>query len=64
MRARFKQNVAQGSTVYTDELRSFTGLQEAGFRHVSRNQPLQIAALQGLQEIQIHIPAGNHYPNA
>src|ERR1035441_9933220 len=36
-----KQNVAPGSTVYTDGLKSFTGLQEAGFRHVPRNQPLQ-----------------------
>jgi transposase-like protein len=29
-----KKNVAPGSTVYTDGLKSFTGLPEAGFRHV------------------------------
>jgi len=38
--AFLKQNVAPGSTVYTDGLKSFTGLREAGFRHVSRTQPL------------------------
>ena len=37
-----KQNVATGSTLYTDGLKSFTGLQEAGFKHVPRNQPLRI----------------------
>jgi transposase-like protein len=36
-----KQNVAPGSTVYTDGLKSFTGLQEVGLKHVPRNQPLQ-----------------------
>src|ERR1700704_4543878 len=29
--AFLKQNVAPGSTLYTDGLKSFTGLQEAGF---------------------------------
>jgi len=38
--AFLKQNVAPGSTIYTDGLKSFTGLQEAGFKHVSRAQPL------------------------
>jgi len=37
--AFLKQNVAPGSTVYTDGLKSFTGLQEAGFEHVPRIQP-------------------------
>ena len=36
-----KQNVAPGSTVYTDGLKSFTGLQEVGLKHVPRNQRLQ-----------------------
>jgi transposase-like protein len=35
-----EQNVAAGTTIYTDGLKSFTGLQEAGFDHVPRNQPL------------------------
>jgi transposase-like protein len=31
-----QHNVAPGSVVYTDGLMSFTGLEEAGFRHVPR----------------------------
>ncbi len=34
-------NVASGSTIYTDGLKSFSGLLEAGFKHVVRNQPLR-----------------------
>ena len=41
--AFLKENVVSGSTVYTDGLKSFTGLQEAGFRHVPRSQPRLIA---------------------
>ncbi len=33
------QRVAPGSTVYTDGLKSFSGLDAAGFRHVARTQP-------------------------
>ena len=40
--AFLKQNGAPGSTVYTDGLKSFTGLQEAAFKHVPRSQPLRI----------------------
>jgi transposase-like protein len=36
-----KDNVAPGSTVFTDGLKSFTGLKEAGFEHVPRIQPLR-----------------------
>src|SRR5437879_698748 len=35
------QNVASGSTIYTDGLKSFSGLSEAGFKHIARNQPLR-----------------------
>src|SRR5207245_65724 len=35
------QNVAPGSTIYTDGLKSFAGLVEAGFKHVARIQPLR-----------------------
>jgi transposase-like protein len=45
--AFLKQNVAPGSTVYTDGLKSFTGLQEAGFKHVPRSQPLRIDLRKG-----------------
>ncbi len=34
------RNIAPGSTIYTDGLKSFEGLKEAGFQHVARNQPL------------------------
>ena len=35
------QNVSPGSTIYTDGLKSFDGLTEAGFKHIARNQPLR-----------------------
>jgi transposase-like protein len=35
------RNVAPGSTIYTDGLKSFSGLPEFGFRHVARTQPLR-----------------------
>ena len=36
-----EQHVAPGSTIYTDGLKSFSGLEAAGFRHVARTQPLR-----------------------
>jgi transposase-like protein len=42
-----KQNVEAGSTVYTDGLKSFTGLPEAGFQQVPRSQPLRVEWRQG-----------------
>jgi transposase-like protein len=42
-----RQNVAPGSTVYTNGLKSFTGLQEAGFQHKPRIQPLRIDLRKG-----------------
>jgi transposase-like protein len=35
------ENVALGSTIYADGLKSFSGLSEAGFQHVARNQLLR-----------------------
>ena len=35
------KNIAPGSTIYTDGLKSFADLAEAGFKHVARNQPLR-----------------------
>src|SRR5438132_13829175 len=49
--AFLKQNVAPGSTVYTDGLKSFTGLKEAGFEHVSRIQPLRIDLRKGAKSV-------------
>jgi transposase-like protein len=34
-----QQNVSPGSTIYTDGLKSFDGLIEAGFKHIARTQP-------------------------
>jgi len=49
--AFLKQNLAPGSTLYTDGLKSFTGLQEAGFKHVPRNQPLRIDLRKGAKSV-------------
>jgi transposase-like protein len=46
-----KQNVTPGSTVCTDGLKSFTGLPEAGFRHVPRSQPLPIELRKGAKSV-------------
>jgi transposase-like protein len=35
------QNVSPGSTIYTDGLKSFEGLTDAGFKHIARTQPLR-----------------------
>jgi transposase-like protein len=49
--AFLKQNIAPGSTVYTDGLKSFTGLQEAGFKHVPRTQPLRTDLRKGAKSV-------------
>src|SRR5215471_9394143 len=46
-----KQNVAPGSTVYTDGLKSFSGLAEAGYKHVPRTQPLRGELRQGSKSV-------------
>jgi transposase-like protein len=43
------QNVAPGSTIYTDGLKSFSGLLEAGFKHVIRNQPIRAELRRGVK---------------
>jgi transposase-like protein len=42
-----KEHVAPGTTIYTDGLKTFTDLQEAGFRHIPRPQPLRRDLRQG-----------------
>jgi transposase-like protein len=49
--AFLKENVALGSTVYTDGLKTFAGLQEAGFQHVPRPQPLRIDLRKGANSV-------------
>ncbi len=46
-----KQNVTPGSTVYTDGLKTFTGLREAGLRHIARTQPLRIDLRKGAKSV-------------
>ena len=45
------QNVAPGSTIYTDGLKSFAGLAEAGFQHVARIQPLRAELRKGTPSV-------------
>ena len=49
--AFLKQNALPGTTVYTDGLKTFTGLQEAGFRHVPRSQPLRSELRKGAKSV-------------
>src|SRR5260221_8576779 len=49
--AFLKQNVMAGSTVYTDGLKTFAGLQEACFEHVTRTQPLRIELPKGAKSV-------------
>jgi transposase-like protein len=43
------ENVSPRSTIYTDGLKSFSGLTEAGFKHIARTQPLRSALRKGAQ---------------
>ena len=49
--------MAPGSTEHTDGLKSFTGLQEAGFKHVPRSQPLRIDLRNGAKSA---VPLADH----
>src|SRR5215469_499629 len=42
---------ATGTTVYTDGLKTFTGLEEAGYQHVPRTQPLRIELRRGAKSV-------------
>lgn len=46
-----KQNVAPGSTVYTDGLKTFSGLEEAGLQHAPRSQPLPSDLRKGTKSV-------------
>ena len=46
-----KQNVEAGSIVYTDGLKSFSGLHEAGYTHVPRIQPLRVELRKGAKSV-------------
>src|SRR5216684_1033032 len=51
MIAFVKQHVRPGSTVHTDGLKGFEGLQAAGVKHVRRTQPRQGALLKGAPSV-------------
>ena len=46
-----KQNVAPGSTVFTDGLKSFTRLKEAGYHHMPQSQPLRTDLRKGAKSV-------------
>jgi transposase-like protein len=49
--AFIQQNVAWGSAIYTDGLKTFTGLEEAGFKHIPRSQPLRTDLRKGAKSV-------------
>jgi transposase-like protein len=49
--AFLKRNVDPGSIVCTDGLKSFTGLHEAGYKHLPRSQPLRIDLRKGAKSV-------------
>ena len=49
--ALIQQHVAPGTTVYTDGLGGFAGLQDAGFDHVPLKQPLRSAFRKGARSV-------------
>ena len=51
MLAFVKQHVAPGSTIYTDGLKGFEGLQAAGVRHIPRTQPIRSALRRGASSV-------------
>ena len=59
-----KQHVAAGSTLYTDGLKSFTGLEAAGFRHVARTQPLRRDLNRGVASVVPLARPGHWQPPA
>lgn len=49
--AFLKRHVAPGATVYTDGLKSYVGLQEAGYQHIPRTQPSRAALRKGTKSV-------------
>jgi transposase-like protein len=46
-----QQHIAVGSTLYTDALKSFTGLDKAGYRHIARVQPKTTELRKGAKSV-------------
>ena len=51
MLAFVQQHVAPGSTIYTDGLKSYGGLQAADVRHIARTQPTKTALRRGTPSV-------------
>ena len=45
------QNVDTGSTIYTDGLKGFAGLEAIGFKHIPRSQPLRTELRKGAKSV-------------
>src|SRR3954464_4368163 len=45
------QNIEPGSAIYTDGLKSFAGLREAGYKHLARTQPLRSELRKGAKSV-------------
>ena len=46
-----QQNVAAGSTIYTHGLKTFMDLNETGYKHIPRSQPLRINLRKGAKSV-------------
>lgn len=51
LNAFIKRNVTTGSTIYTDGLKSFSGLEESGYHHIARIQPLKTELRKGEKSV-------------
>jgi transposase-like protein len=51
LNAFIKRNVIPGSTIYTDGLKSFAGLEESGYQHIARIQPLRTELRKGTKSV-------------
>lgn len=51
MRAFVQQHIAPGSTIYTDGLKAYQGLQVTGVRHVGRTQPTRTELRRGIPSV-------------
>ena len=49
LKAFIKRNVTPGATIYTDGLKSFSGLEESGYHHIARIQPLRTDLRKGVK---------------
>lgn len=46
-----RRNIETGATIYTDGLKSFSGLADAGYKHVPRTQPSRLRLRRGAKSV-------------